>query len=49
LNDISLDGRFDALLGYTHNEILINFDYYLEQAAQHNKCSTDELLIKITE
>jgi len=49
LNDISLDGRFDALLGYTHNEILINFDYYLEQAAQHNRCSADELLIKITE
>jgi hypothetical protein len=49
LNDISLNRKFNSLLGYTKDEIITHFQPHLLQAAEHNKCSMDELLTQITE
>jgi len=49
LNDISLDRKFNELLGYTNNEIITHFQPHLAAAAQYNKCSEEQLLTQITE
>lgn len=49
LNDISLDRKFNTLLGYTHDEVVTCFDTYLIEAARHNNCSVEQLLVRITE
>jgi hypothetical protein len=49
LNDISFDAPYNALLGYTHDEIVIHFQQYLEQAASYHNCSVENLLSHITE
>lgn len=49
LNDISLDRKFNELLGYTKNEIITHFQPYLTDAAHYNQCSQEELLTQITE
>lgn len=49
LNDITLDRKFNTLLGYTHDEIITYFDTYLIEAARHNNCSVEQLLVRITE
>lgn len=48
LNDISLDRKFNTLLGYTYNEIITYFQSYIEEAAHYNKCSIEQLLSQIT-
>ncbi len=48
LNDISLDRKFNTLLGYTKDEILNNFQPYLLQAAEYNDCSLENLFTRIT-
>lgn len=49
LNDISLDDDSNVLLGYTHDEIMIFFKEQVEHTASYHKCSTQELLVQITE
>lgn len=49
LNDISLNRTFNSLLGYTRGEIVTHFQPHLLKAAEHNKCSLDELLTQITQ
>lgn len=49
LNDISLDDSYNELLGYTYNEIVTNFQPYLQGAAHYNNCSIEDLLAQITE
>jgi hypothetical protein len=47
LEDISLDARYNALLGYTKPEITTYFQDYLTVISQHNKYTIDELMDKI--
>jgi Predicted AAA-ATPase/PD-(D/E)XK nuclease superfamily len=49
LYNMTLDAKFNPLLGYTEHEIITNFEPHLIAAAQYNKCSIEELLKKITE
>lgn len=49
LNDISLDRKFNTLLGYTKDEIITHFQPYLTEAADYNKSSAEELLTHITQ
>jgi hypothetical protein len=44
LNDISLNDKFATLVGYTHEELVLNFKEYIEHAAQKIKYSEEELL-----
>jgi len=48
LDDISLDTRYNTLLGYTKNEIITYFEPYLIEAAHHNEYSMDQLLNEVT-
>jgi hypothetical protein len=47
LIDISLDEKFGALFGYTEEELVENFDEYLEIGAKKLDCSLDELVDKM--
>jgi len=47
LIDISLDEKFGALFGYTEEELVENFDEYLEIGAKKLGCSVDELVEKM--
>jgi len=47
LIDISLDEKFGALFGYTEEELVENFDEYLEAGAKKLDCSVDELVEKM--
>lgn len=49
LNNISLDRKFNTLLGYTREDITSYFQPYLEQAAIHSNCSIEDLLSQITQ
>lgn len=48
LNDISLDNKFNALVGYTYNEITQAFKQHLMEAAHYHNFSVQVLLAKIT-
>ncbi len=47
LNDISLDARYNNLLGYTESEITTYFPDYLTSAAQQNNYNVNTLLQNI--
>lgn len=47
LKDISLDAKYNTLLGYTKNEISSSFEPYLVDTAQHHGYSVDQLLVEI--
>ena len=49
LTDISLDSEFGSLLGYTHKELELYFDAYLNRAAEVLKLSRKNLVSKLTE
>jgi Predicted AAA-ATPase/PD-(D/E)XK nuclease superfamily len=44
LKDITLDADFATLVGYTHDELLHNFDEYIESAAAEIGYSKEEVL-----
>jgi Predicted AAA-ATPase/PD-(D/E)XK nuclease superfamily len=44
LRDITLDENFVTLVGYTHEELVENFDEYIEKAAKRIQYSKEELL-----
>ena len=44
LNDVSLDGDYNALLGYTPDELIIYFKAYIDNIAQEKKCSIEFLI-----
>jgi hypothetical protein len=47
LNDLSLDSKFGALLGYTENELAEYFAEHLEAGAERLKISVDELVDRL--
>ncbi|MDR3013372.1 MAG: AAA family ATPase, partial [Chitinispirillales bacterium] len=47
LNDLSLDSKFGALLGYTENELTEYFAEHLEAGAERLKISIDELVDRL--
>ncbi|MDR3013538.1 MAG: ATP-binding protein [Chitinispirillales bacterium] len=47
LNDLSLDSKFGALLGYTENELAEYFAEHLEAGADRLKISIDELVDRL--
>lgn len=47
LRDISLDDEYNALLGYTKEEIITHFEPYLTKAAKNKQHSIDQLLEEI--
>ncbi len=49
LSDISLDGRYGSLLGYTHDEVEKNFGVCLENAAEMLGIGRRELMCGLTE
>jgi hypothetical protein len=44
LNDITLDKNYTTLVGYTHEELVHNFDEYIENAAEELEYTKDEVL-----
>jgi Predicted AAA-ATPase/PD-(D/E)XK nuclease superfamily len=44
LRDITMDKNFVTLVGYTHEELVENFDEYIEKAAEEIGYSKDEVL-----
>ncbi len=49
LNDLTMKESTAALLGYTHQELLDNFDEYIQSAATKLKQSPEELVATMTE
>jgi len=48
LRDISLDNKYGSLLGYTHEELELYFDAYLNQAAEVLNLSKENLISVLT-
>jgi len=48
LRDISLDSKYGSLLGYTHEELELYFDAYLNQAAEVLNLSKENLISELT-
>ena len=47
LNEISMEGQYNALLGYTPDELIANFEPYINTLAQEKKCSVDFLVAEM--
>ena len=47
LNDLTLDERFTTLFGYTETELRHYYADYITEAAERNKCTEAEILVRI--
>jgi hypothetical protein len=47
IKDLSTHKNFCTVFGYTHEEIVANFEYYIKETATHFKMTNDSLLTKI--